>query len=148
MQSGRFVVRHLTLMAGTAALIVTCMVYPFLPGKYNGLATTLSAMAQLFGMADLMLVPVGAAWLVYELRVFATHGGTPPGQCVSGVFARCQPSHHSSRSTSTRSTITSEVFAAVVSIQTGSIQAGLIEAGRFSLSSAPSERASSSSEPS
>jgi hypothetical protein len=32
------------------------------------LALALSAMAQLFGVVGLLLVPIGAFWLVYELR--------------------------------------------------------------------------------
>ena len=49
-------------------LIVLCMVYPFLPGKYDSLALPLSTIAQLFGAAGLLLVPIGALWLVYEAR--------------------------------------------------------------------------------
>lgn len=49
-------------------LIVLCMVYPFLPGKYDAFALPLSTIAQLFGAAGLLLVPIGALWLVYEAR--------------------------------------------------------------------------------
>jgi hypothetical protein len=42
------------------------MFYPFLPGSYDGLAVTLSAMSQLFAMVGLLLVPCGAVWLVCE----------------------------------------------------------------------------------
>ncbi len=59
---------HCALIAGITATIVFCTFYPFLPGAYDGLAVTLSAMAQLFGIAGLLLVPVGALWLGYELR--------------------------------------------------------------------------------
>jgi hypothetical protein len=44
------------------------MFYPFLPGKYDPLAVTLSTLAQLFGTAGLLLVPLGVLWLVFELR--------------------------------------------------------------------------------
>jgi hypothetical protein len=43
------------------------MFYPFLPGSHDRLAVTLSTMAQLLGVVGLLLVPIGAAWLVYEL---------------------------------------------------------------------------------
>jgi hypothetical protein len=43
------------------------MFYPFLPGRYDRLAVTLSLMAQLLGLAGLLLVPIGAAWLIHEL---------------------------------------------------------------------------------
>ena len=71
--------RHLALMMVASSLIVACMFYPFLPGNYDGLAVTLSAMAQLFGMAGLLLVPLGAIWLVYEFKMRAANAGTRPG---------------------------------------------------------------------
>lgn len=45
-----------------------CMLYPFLPGRYDALAVTLSAMAQLFGAAGMLMVPIGAVWLGHEWR--------------------------------------------------------------------------------
>jgi hypothetical protein len=44
------------------------MLYPFLPGEYDGLAVQLSTTVQLFGAAGLLLVPIGALWLVNDLR--------------------------------------------------------------------------------
>jgi hypothetical protein len=44
------------------------MLYPFLPGGYDGLAVALSTMTQVLGILGLLLVPVGILWLVYELR--------------------------------------------------------------------------------
>lgn len=59
---------HLAVMGVITALLVFCAFYPFLPGAYDGLAITLSVMAQLIGTVGLLLVPVGAAWLIYEVR--------------------------------------------------------------------------------
>jgi hypothetical protein len=59
---------HLVRMGGLVVLIVLCTFYPFLPGAYDGLAVSLSAMAQMFGMAGLLLIPVGGFWLTYEMR--------------------------------------------------------------------------------
>lgn len=59
---------HLVRMGGITMLLVVCMLYPFLPGDYDPLATALSTMAQLFGTVGLLLVPVGVAWLLYEAR--------------------------------------------------------------------------------
>jgi hypothetical protein len=59
---------HLIRIAGIIILIVLCIVYPFLPGGYDGLAMPLSTMAQAFGVLGLLLVPVGVLWLIYELR--------------------------------------------------------------------------------
>jgi hypothetical protein len=61
-------IKHLTAMLAAATLIVVCMFYPFLPGAYDGLAVTLSAMSQVFGVAGLLLVPIGVTWLVREWR--------------------------------------------------------------------------------
>lgn len=44
--------------------ILLCTVFPFLPGGHDGLAVTVSAMGRAFGMVGLLLVPVGAIWLV------------------------------------------------------------------------------------
>jgi hypothetical protein len=49
-------------------LIAVCIVYPFLPGGYDSLAMPLSTLAQGFGVLSVLLVPVGALWLIAELR--------------------------------------------------------------------------------
>lgn len=59
---------HLVRIAGLVVLLVLCTFYPYLPGKYDSLAVSLSAMAQMFGMVGLLLVPGGGFWLAYELR--------------------------------------------------------------------------------
>jgi hypothetical protein len=64
-------------IAAITILAVACMFYPFLPGRYDRLAVTLSLMAQLVGLAGLLLVPIGAAWLIYE---FVKRRARRPGQ--------------------------------------------------------------------
>ncbi len=59
---------HLVRMGGIAALVVVCIIYPFLPGSYDSLAMALSTMSQAFGVLGLLLVPAGVFWLAYELR--------------------------------------------------------------------------------
>ena len=49
-------------------LIMACTFLPFLPGRYDALAVTLSTMSQVFGMVGLLFTPIGVLWLVYELR--------------------------------------------------------------------------------
>jgi hypothetical protein len=71
-------VRHSARMIAATLLIAACMFLPFLPGEYDGLAVTLSTMSQLFGMTGLLLVPLGAIWLGYELRMRAPKAG--PGR--------------------------------------------------------------------
>jgi hypothetical protein len=70
-------VRHLAFLMAASSLIVGCMFYPYLPGDYDGLAVTLSAMAQLFAMAGLVLVPLGAIWLAYEIKTAAAKSRAP-----------------------------------------------------------------------
>lgn len=61
-------VTHLVRIAAIILVILACSFLPFLPGGYDGLAVTLSAMAQIFGAASLLLVPIGALWLIYHFR--------------------------------------------------------------------------------
>jgi hypothetical protein len=63
------------------------MFYPFLPGKYDGLAVPLSTMAQLFGAAGLLLVPIGVLWLVYEVRKRAQKNRNLPNTGRGYYFA-------------------------------------------------------------
>jgi hypothetical protein len=80
-------VRHSARMIAATLLIVACMFLPFLPGEYDGLAVTLSIMSQLFGMTGLLLVPLGAIWLGYELRMRAPKAGARPGRDTGHWFA-------------------------------------------------------------
>ena len=59
---------HIVRIGGLAMLIVLCTFYPYLPGQHDTLAVPLSALAQTIGAVGLLLVPVGALWLAYELR--------------------------------------------------------------------------------
>lgn len=47
------------------------MFLPFLPGRYDNLAVTVSFMTQLFSLAGLLLVPLGLFWFWFE--VFTKH---------------------------------------------------------------------------
>lgn len=46
------------------ALLASAMLLPFLPGRYDPLAMSLSAAATGVAFAGLLLVPVGVAWLI------------------------------------------------------------------------------------
>ena len=59
---------HVVRIGGLVMLLVFFTFYPFLPGKYDGLAVPLSAMVQAFGAVGLLLIPVGVLWLAYEVR--------------------------------------------------------------------------------
>jgi hypothetical protein len=55
---------HVLRIAAATALIILITLLPFLPGSYDPLAATLSAIARLFGFAGVLLVPVGVLWTV------------------------------------------------------------------------------------
>ncbi len=59
---------HLVRIAAIVLVVLACSFLPFLPGGYDGLAVTLSMMAQIFGVVSLLLVPIGGLWLIYEFR--------------------------------------------------------------------------------
>ena len=59
---------HIVRIAALTALLVLCTFYPVLPGGHDPLAVSLSAMAQTFGLAGLLVLPVGLIWLVSELQ--------------------------------------------------------------------------------
>lgn len=61
-------VPHLARISVSILVILAASFLPFLPGSYDGLAVTLAAMAQVFGIISLLLVPIGALWLIYEFR--------------------------------------------------------------------------------
>jgi hypothetical protein len=58
------IVRHIIFIAGITVLLIVCIIYPFLPGKYDPLAVPLSTMAQVFGVVGLPLSLVGLLWLL------------------------------------------------------------------------------------
>jgi hypothetical protein len=58
--------KHLALMAAVVAVALAATALPFLPGRYDGLAVPLSGIARGLGIASLLLMPIGAMWLLYE----------------------------------------------------------------------------------
>lgn len=61
-------ITHLVRIILIILVIALSIVYPFLPGEYDSLAMPLSTIAQGFGVLGVLLVPVGALWLIAELR--------------------------------------------------------------------------------
>lgn len=59
---------HGLRLAALTSVLVACVFLPFFPGKHDHLATTLSGLVQVLGVAGLLLVPPGAAWLAHEVR--------------------------------------------------------------------------------
>ncbi len=67
-------IAHLARIGALTILSIVCMFLPFLPGNYDGLAVTLSFMAQLLGIVGLLLVPIGALWLIDEVTRRVSNG--------------------------------------------------------------------------
>jgi hypothetical protein len=80
-------ISHSARIAAILLLIVLIMVYPFLPGQYDALAMPLSTVVQLLATVSLLLVPLGALWLVYELRKRARRNQNLPGTNRGYYFA-------------------------------------------------------------
>ena len=57
-------------------LILLLIFLPYFPGEYDASAVTLSTMAQLFGLSSLLLVPIGIAWLIYEIIKLKKESGS------------------------------------------------------------------------
>ena len=53
---------------GFLTVLILGMLLPHLPGRYDGLAATLSFVIQVASYASLLFVPVGLAWMVDPLR--------------------------------------------------------------------------------
>lgn len=70
---------HLLRLSALILLLAGVMFRPFLPGRYDALAVTLSFMTQIVGFAGLVLLaPLGLLWLLAEWRWRAALRQTPP----------------------------------------------------------------------
>lgn len=74
-------------IGGLVVFLVLCTFYPYLPGQHDALAVPLSAMAQTIGAVGLLLVPVGALWLAYELGKRARRKKNLPSKARGYYFA-------------------------------------------------------------
>jgi hypothetical protein len=57
-----------------AAILCLVMVLPYLPGRFDASAATLSFVVQVAGYVSLLLVPVGLAWMASPRRSRLWHG--------------------------------------------------------------------------
>lgn len=64
------IAKHIVVIISTTAVLVLCIVYPFLSGSYDPLALPLSTMVQVFGIVGLPLALVGALWVMMPRRTF------------------------------------------------------------------------------
>lgn len=59
--------RHARLTVAAALLATASICYPYLPGRYDALASPLSIVVQAFGLVGtVLLVPVGVAWTAFD----------------------------------------------------------------------------------
>lgn len=107
-------IRHIIQIAAITILAVACMFYPFLAGPHDRLAVTLSVMAQVLGLAGLLLVPIGALWLIYELVKRPTQPSTH-----SGSVSRKDKGYYFALVALTGSFVVAAVVALGASTQTG-----------------------------
>lgn len=63
-------IKHTTRIAGTAVILLLCMVYPFFSGGYDHLAMPLSILVQIFGLVGLPLSMLGLMWFMAPKRRF------------------------------------------------------------------------------
>jgi len=64
----RGIALHLALISGIILLVILCILYPFLPGEYDGWAVPLSTIVQLFSVFGLLPALTGVLWFLYEVR--------------------------------------------------------------------------------
>jgi len=60
--------RHMIQMSALTIAVIVFTFYPFLPGAYDSAALGLSTALQLLEVVGLLLVPLGLAWMFYEVR--------------------------------------------------------------------------------
>jgi hypothetical protein len=56
------------LIVAVVVALLAATAFPFLPGRHDELAVPISTAAQVIGVGSLLLVPIGVAWLAYEVR--------------------------------------------------------------------------------
>ncbi len=95
--------RHLALSSSIAAFLVLCIALPYLPGRHFDGALTISLLAQLVGVAGIVLVPLGAVWLAYRRRRDKVWSAAPlyfllvPGVALLAQIALAAPLTNRSR---------------------------------------------------
>jgi hypothetical protein len=62
---------HWIQLVGINLLFVVAIILPFLPGPSNQIVIGLSGFGQFAGFFGLLLVPVGMAWLIVEIKTVA-----------------------------------------------------------------------------
>ncbi len=61
--------KRLAIIVALVVLMLVATALPFLPGRYDVFAVSLSGIARVSGVGSLLLVPIGLVWLPFELRL-------------------------------------------------------------------------------
>lgn len=77
--------KHIFFIVAITALLALVIFYPHFPGTHDPLAARLSLFVQLLGLASVILIPLGAAWLAYELKR-RSHAQSPASFKMSYYF--------------------------------------------------------------
>src|SRR5687768_13223162 len=64
--TSRTIASHIIRIVAISLGVALAMFLPYIPGEYDALSVTLSGMAQFFAIGGLLLVPIGAAWLIHD----------------------------------------------------------------------------------
>jgi hypothetical protein len=81
--------RHALQITATTLLALGSMFYPFMPGSYDSTAVAFSGMASVLSVAGLLLIPLGAAWLLYEFTHRNRSGASTSRKSSRYWFAIC-----------------------------------------------------------
>jgi len=79
--------RHIIQISALTIAVIVFIFYPFLPGTYDSAALGLSTAVQLFEVVGLLLVPLGFAWMFYEVRKQARRKKNLPSKSRGYRFA-------------------------------------------------------------
>jgi len=60
--------KHIIQISTLTVIAITVIFYPFMPGTYDSAALGVSTIIQLFEVVGLLIVPLGVAWMFYEMR--------------------------------------------------------------------------------
>jgi len=79
--------RHIAQISALTIVVIVLIFYLFIPGTYDGAASGLSTVVQLFEAVGLLLVPLELAWIFYEVQKHARRKKNLPNKSRGYRFA-------------------------------------------------------------
>ncbi|MDR1532482.1 MAG: hypothetical protein LBS62_09970 [Clostridiales bacterium] len=82
---------HTIKALAVGIMTILAILFPFMPGEYDSLAVMISLEAQMFAYVSILFIPLGIAWLLYNLAVRKNGGESKNRPEVSApkAFAVC-----------------------------------------------------------